>query len=180
MLKRLYIDNYKCLVNFEIKPDQQIACLVGHNGGGKSAVFNALYGLQQFLVGGALAGDAFPQWTRTRWEKRPGQRIELDVQGSNGTAFRYELELRHDEPSRQTVVEREVVSSGGALLYEHLAGEIRLYGEELLQPSHPDDELKAVPLTAFPGDTRRSFLPLLQARPGNALLSEFKEWLSRM
>ncbi len=41
MLKRLYVDNYKCLVNFEFVP-QQIQLLLGVNGTGKSSVFDVL------------------------------------------------------------------------------------------------------------------------------------------
>jgi predicted ATPase len=168
MIKRLYVDNYKCLVNFEIAP-AQVACLVGPNGGGKSAVFGALQGLQGFLAG-QLAADAFPTWTRTRWDRRASQRFELDLRGFEGTLFHYELVVRHDESSRRAVVEREAVSTNGALLYEHTGEEIRLFV----------DEPTATPRMVFPGDPRRSFLPLLQASPENKLLTAFKEWNARM
>lgn len=168
MLKRLFVDNYKCLINFEIRP-AQVSCLVGPNGGGKSAVFSALQGLQSFLAG-VLVADAFPAWTRTRWDRRATQRIEMDVQGFEGTLFHYDLIIRHDEGARRTVVEREAVSANGGLLYEHTGEEIQLFS----------DDPMATPRTAFPGDPRRSFLPLLQARPDNKLLTAFKEWNAHM
>jgi predicted ATPase len=168
MLKRLFVDNYKCLVNFEIKP-AQVSCLVGPNGGGKSAVFNALQGLQGFLAG-RLVEEAFPAWTRTRWDMRATQRFEMDVQGYDNTLFHYALVVRQDEGSRRTVVEREAVSANGSLLYEHTGEEIRLFS----------DDPKVTPRPAFPGDPRRSFLPLLQARPDNRLLMAFKEWNDHM
>jgi len=37
MIKRLYVDNYKCLVNFDLKLDE-LSLLLGLNGSGKSSV----------------------------------------------------------------------------------------------------------------------------------------------
>ena len=37
MLQRPYVDNYKCLVNFEL-PFQEVTLLLGPNGVGKTAV----------------------------------------------------------------------------------------------------------------------------------------------
>ncbi len=36
MIKRLYVDNYKCLVNFEL-PLQDLTLLLGPNGVGKTS-----------------------------------------------------------------------------------------------------------------------------------------------
>ena len=41
MLKRLYIDNYKCLTNFDIC-FEELTLLLGPNGCGKSAVFEVV------------------------------------------------------------------------------------------------------------------------------------------
>ena len=41
MLKKIYIDNFKCLVNFELAFDS-INLFLGPNGAGKSAVFDVL------------------------------------------------------------------------------------------------------------------------------------------
>lgn len=168
MLKRLYVDNYKCLVNFELGL-VRVGCLVGPNGSGKSAIFNVLQGLQGFLSG-SMAGDAFPSWTCTRWSQRDRQRFELDVIGLQGTAFHYDLVVRHDQSSRRSLVEHESVSTEGRLLYEQTGDGISLYG----------DGPSTAPKTNFPGDPRRSFLPLLQPRADNQLLMEFKEWLARL
>jgi predicted ATP-binding protein involved in virulence len=42
MLKRLYIHNYKCLVNFEINFDKDISLFLGANGSGKSITQKAV------------------------------------------------------------------------------------------------------------------------------------------
>ena len=41
MLKRIYINNFRCLVNFELKLDG-LSLFLGANGSGKSTVFAAL------------------------------------------------------------------------------------------------------------------------------------------
>ncbi len=45
MIKRLYIDNYKCLVNFDLKLDE-LSLLLGPNGVGKSSVLDVVYALR--------------------------------------------------------------------------------------------------------------------------------------
>jgi AAA15 family ATPase/GTPase len=49
MLKRIYIDNFRCLVNFELNFDS-INLFLGGNGSGKSTVFEALRKLQSLLI----------------------------------------------------------------------------------------------------------------------------------
>ncbi len=49
MLKRLYVHNYKCLVNFEINFDQDISLFLGANGSGKSTVFEVLGKLRRVI-----------------------------------------------------------------------------------------------------------------------------------
>ncbi|WP_211299173.1 AAA family ATPase, partial [Methylovulum psychrotolerans] len=49
MLKRLYIHNYKCLVNFEINFDKDISLFLGANGSGKSTVFEVLDKLRRVI-----------------------------------------------------------------------------------------------------------------------------------
>jgi predicted ATPase len=51
MLTRLYCDNYKCLVNFEFRPEA-IQLLMGRNGAGKSTVFEVLELIRDFAARG--------------------------------------------------------------------------------------------------------------------------------
>jgi predicted ATPase len=46
MFTRLYVQNYKCLVNFDL-PLREITLLVGPNGAGQSAVFDVVFALRQ-------------------------------------------------------------------------------------------------------------------------------------
>ena len=48
MLKRIYIDNFRCFVNFEYKPERK-QLLLGANGSGKSSLLNAIRAVQGFV-----------------------------------------------------------------------------------------------------------------------------------
>ena len=50
MLKRIYIDNFRGLVNFEMNFDS-INLFLGGNGAGKSTVFEVLRKIQIFISG---------------------------------------------------------------------------------------------------------------------------------
>jgi len=80
MIRRLYIDNFKCLVNFELNL-QDLTLLVGPNGVGKTSVLDVVFALRQLLAGTAKVTDlgAFPTSTLTRWQKRNMQVFELDA-----------------------------------------------------------------------------------------------------
>jgi len=47
MLTRIYVDNFRCLVNFEFKPGGK-HLLFGRNGSGKSSFLDALLLTRQF------------------------------------------------------------------------------------------------------------------------------------
>jgi len=65
MLKRLYVDNFRCLVNFEMKFDR-LGLFMGENGAGKSTVFEVLRRLRSFLLGYENVEGSFPAEALTR------------------------------------------------------------------------------------------------------------------
>lgn len=56
MITRLYVDNYRSLVNFELKLGAT-NLLLGANGSGKTSVFATLAGLQRVVHDGDEVGD---------------------------------------------------------------------------------------------------------------------------
>jgi predicted ATPase len=79
MLKRLYVDNFRCLVNFEMKFDR-LGLLMGENGAGKSTVFEVLRRLRSFLIGYTTVDESFSGDSLTRWQPAKEQRFNLDLE----------------------------------------------------------------------------------------------------
>jgi AAA15 family ATPase/GTPase len=104
MLKRLYVDNYKCLVDFTINFDQDISLFLGANGSGKSTVFEVLAKLRRVIVyettfdrkqgkdvneeiENIFDYDDKPRWLRN---EKADTRFELDIEIQN-SIYRYLL-----------------------------------------------------------------------------------------
>jgi predicted ATPase len=115
MLKRLYVDNFKCLVNFEIKLDR-LNLLLGDNGSGKTTVFDVIYRLQQFMAGNENVASLFPVSALTRWQSNPLQRFELDLD-IEGDPYSYFLVIEHAKDNRESHVTEEKLLMHGKPLY---------------------------------------------------------------
>ncbi len=127
MLKRLYVDNYKCLVNFEVSFGE-LGLLLGPNGAGKSSVLDVMFALRQILSGAAMLADAeiFPASTLTSWQSRRVQTFEIDVE-LEGDLVRYRLEVEHVAEARRAKVRSEQLTAGGKPLFSFVEGEVQLY-----------------------------------------------------
>ena len=94
MLKRIYVDNYKCLVNFEYHPGE-IQLILGKNGSGKSTLLEVLSLLRAFIVEGDNSLELFPPRSLCRWLKNQKlQTFELQVAG-NGGDYQYKLVIEN-------------------------------------------------------------------------------------
>ena len=130
MLKRLYVDNYRCLVNFEVQFDE-LTLLLGPNGSGKSSVLDVLYSLRELLGGTARITDPeiFPRRTLTRWQSRRVQVFEADVELGRDT-FRYRLEIEHDRETPRARIVREELLAGGEPLFRFVEGVVHLFRDD--------------------------------------------------
>lgn len=165
MLKRLYANNFRCLVNFEINFDP-LTLLIGPNGGGKSTIFDLLFGLRRLIVENAKVGDVFPPEDRTAWVDQTEQSLELDVQGQDGL-FTYTLIVSHNPDLKKQRVEHEALLLDGKPLFEFKRGEVQLY--------HDDHQ----PGPAYSFDWSISALATIVPRPDNTKLTAFKAWIER-
>ncbi|QKQ76684.1 AAA family ATPase [Nostoc sp. TCL240-02] len=104
MLKRIYIDNFRGLVNFEMNFDS-INLFLGGNGTGKSTVFEALRKIQAFVSGRKNLEEIFESTDCTRWQNLKIQRFELEITGNNGH-YKYELAIRHNPNKNHIEYER--------------------------------------------------------------------------
>jgi predicted ATPase len=166
MLKRLYANNYRCLVNFEINFDE-LTLLTGPNGGGKSTLFDLLYGIRHLMMDTAKVSEAFPPEDLTAWVKSTEQSFELDVQGQDGL-FSYKLIISHNPDIKKQRIELEHLLLDGKPLFEFKQGEVKLY----------HDDHKPGPEYSF--DWSVSALATIVSRPDNKKLTWFKEWVEMM
>lgn len=168
MLKRIYADNYKCLVNFELRL-AELVVLVGPNGAGKSAVCDLLFALRQLLSGKAVvtAPEVFPTRTLTRWDKRERQVIEVEV-GLDGESLTYRLEIEHEREAKRAKIALERLRAQDATLFEFEEGEVRLY----------DDRGKHG--ATFPADWTESFLARVVPRRENKRLTRFLDEIRKV
>lgn len=126
MLERLYLDNIRSLVNFEWQPGR-LALLLGLNGAGKTAILDTLATVQRFVTGVWSVSEAFPDATRTRWESRVEQTVELDVR-IGSSAYRYRLVVEHDEAGGDdALVKSERLECDGRTVVEFKTGDLRIY-----------------------------------------------------
>jgi predicted ATPase len=131
MLKRLYVDNYRCLVNFQLEL-QELTLLVGPNGSGKSSVLDVLFALRQLLsgVGKVTDPDLFPARSLTRWQDRRLQVFEVTVRLDGEADLTYRLEVEHEKESRRARIVLEWLKAEQKPLFEFQRGEVQLYRDD--------------------------------------------------
>ena len=128
MLKRLYIHNYKCLTNFNID-FEELTLLLGANGCGKSAVFEVVGKLRDFIRGDAQVGELFSPTDLTHWSIKPEQHFELEIDIPGGRYF-YRLVIEHVPERRFTRVMREELLFDDKPLFAFENGEVQIYRDD--------------------------------------------------
>lgn len=161
MLKRLYIDNFRCFVNFEYKPERK-QLLLGANGSGKSSLLDAILFVKWFIEGGE---NRFTQRTRTRTQDRPQQVFEIEAVLGEET-FVYRLEIRYTQESKLPTISVERLRVSGLPVFELAAGEIRFFPGEGAQA------------TALRWKANESALHLAQF--SNSKVRRFVEWIETL
>lgn len=148
-IKRIYIDNFKSLVNFEIT-FQRVNLLLGNNGSGKSTILDVLSRIQALISEKRRVETLFLPSSRTKWQISPDQTFELTLQLPEGI-YQYNLlytilnlpqhsDFRHhklilclDEPENFVAL-REIQPWLRAMNDRCLDGEIQL----MLISHHPE------------------------------------------
>ena len=151
MLKRIYIDNFRCLGNFQVSCDS-IKLFLGSNGAGKSSVFHVLQKLQSFICGDTQDISIFQTEDLTSWNKSLQQTFELEIDGHGGT-YRYELIIEADALKQHFLVFREDLSFNDKPLLSFHEGEVQLYNDDYSQgPSYPFNWSRSAVASILPRD----------------------------
>lgn len=168
MFSRLYVDNYKSLVNFEL-PLQELTLLLGANGAGKTSVLDVVFALRQLLSGSAKISDPgmFPARSLTRWQDRNQQVFELEAV-LKGDSFTYRLELEHEKAGKRSRILLESLLANGQPLFQFERGEVRLFR----------DDHSAGPV--FSSDWSESALARVASRQDNTRLTTFLKFATKV
>jgi predicted ATPase len=128
MLKRIFADNFRALVNFEFRPGR-LSLILGENGSGKTSIFDVLGKIRDLVVLGVPSSALFA-YSKTHWHSRDVQRFELDIDRDGGL-YRYSLEIEHPlDPTGKVSIRSEVVTFDGAPIYRYSGGEVQLFQED--------------------------------------------------
>ena len=167
MIEKLYVDNFKSLVNFEFEPGP-VQLLLGRNGTGKSTFLEVLDILRSFLIESDYPTyRSFPKTSLTRWDGRDVQTFELSVRLDGGLyVYRLEVEQYRDSKAAKVLVESLLLD--GLPLFEFLADEVQLYR---------DDHSKG---PRYPGQAHRSGLATILSRHDNTKLTYFMTWIQKL
>lgn len=180
MLKKIYIHNFKCFVNFEIELDN-INLLLGNNGSGKTTLFEVLLKLQQLICSNRRV-DEQPEMFSSADLPRMGyasniQRFELQLDG-NGGLYAYVVEIEHDPNKELVRICTESLTWNEQPLYEfkietdkygYQKGEARLYNDA---QTHHDG-------IHYQVDWARSGLGSIYERHDNTKLIWFKKRMAQ-
>ena len=164
MLKRLYIDNFRCFVNFEYKPERK-QLLLGPNGCGKSSLLDAILFVKWFIEGDE---SRFTQSTRTRWQDRPLQAKQVfEIEALlDEKAFEYRLEIRYAPDSQLPSISVERLTVSGSPVFEYVNGKIHFFTNDGAQA------------TGLPWESKQS--ALLLAQFSNLHVGRFVAWIKTL
>ena len=161
MVTRLYVDNFRCLVNFELKLDETNV-LLGANGSGKTSVMDALRRIQNLVARGGRIEEEFPTSDLSLLQDRDTQHLELDLE-VDGSSYSYDLHIQRDSRRRKMRIARETLEHDDKPIFSFAGGDAQLYH---------DDYVKG---PSYPFDWTRSGVGALNARDDNRKLTRFKQ-----
>ncbi|KAA1174693.1 AAA family ATPase [Marinobacter salinexigens] len=169
MIKKLYVNNFRSLVNFELSPGP-LSLIMGPNGSGKSAVFDLLDSLRRFVADGERLDSAFSIDDKSQLPSLPNSEemhLELELATDEGVYF-YSLTIEYSELEKKQRVQKESLEFNGKPLFKSTLGEAQLYRDDHSEGPN------------FPMDWNQSGVGFLMARKDNQRLTRFKERIQRI
>jgi len=166
MLTRVYINNFRCLVDFEFRPGRR-QLIMGANGSGKSSFMDTLLFLRRLLVlrqNLERHNNTLDQ--RTTWLNLSNQTFEVEVVLDDSN-YLYRLEIEPFGDPEKPRVHSESVKFEGQPIFDFRAGEVHLF----------DDEFQHK--VAYPFEPDRSALAASESRD-NRKLTRFKNWVRHL
>ncbi|MBU4263699.1 MAG: AAA family ATPase [Proteobacteria bacterium] len=170
MINEIYIDNFRCLTNFRIKPGE-FQLWLGDNGAGKTSVLDALRCIQR-LMHGEHVEDIFNRNSLTTWDKRLDQTIGFSLM-IDGEVYKYQLTIEYANQEDKQRIKREELIWKDSTFFLFDGQEAHLYR---INWKTGKIEEGAV----FPADWRRSVIPTIAKRDDNKPLIQFREEVEKI
>jgi len=165
MITEIYIDNFRCLTNFRIKPGG-FQLWLGDNGSGKTSTLDALRSIQRLLRGEHVE-DIFSRTGLTTWDKRREQTIDFSL-GIGDAQYQYKVAIEHLPQENMARIRREEMKWRGSTFFLFDGKEAHLY-----RVNRHDGSVEEG--TSFSADWRRSIIPTIAKRDDNQPLIDFRE-----
>lgn len=138
VITRLYVDNFRCLTNFEIEL-REAAIFLGTNGSGKGTVLDVLRKVQQLVVGKEKLEHVFSRDDLSLLQTSARQSIVLDL-SIGDSEYRYSLTIGHQRERGQMRIETEILTCNGDPLFHFEDGDAQLFWDDHSKgPSYPFD-----------------------------------------
>lgn len=166
MLTRVYINNFRCLVNFELKLDRR-QLIMGPNGSGKSSLMDALLFLRRVLVLGQDLEKQRILTEKTLWMNQSTLTFEIEARLEN-VNYIYRLVIdSHMDPPKARVLS-ETLTVDGKSIFGFQEGTVHLV-----------NELFAKSLS-YPFDCYRSALATITEPKVNLNIAKFRRWFRNL
>ncbi|MFP4305689.1 MAG: AAA family ATPase [Desulfococcaceae bacterium] len=169
MIKKIYINNYKCFNNFEIDiSGLQSVLLIGKSGAGKTSISLALELLQKIGRGINRVGQLIGPDDLNKNESEKISRIEVEV-SLNDKNYLYSIAFELPEHFKEMRIYEEKLVVDGEFFFSREIAQVNLY-----RNMSPDQE------TRFLVDWHLAALPIIQVPSNTSLINEFKNWLAEI
>ncbi len=165
MLTRIYANNFRCLIAFEIKFDS-FCVLCGANGSGKTSIFDVVSMLRDLAMGEAQLGGEGPRDIKdlelTNWLDSTIQEFEIDLLVS-GHEFRYVVHIEQITQEHKPRIVHEQASCDERVLYTRDLEGVWFTKDDGTKTGFPLDWRQAALGSIQPAGNRREIELLQQA-----------------
>lgn len=168
VIQRLYVHNFRCLENFELRiGEHPSVLLIGKNGSGKSTVGFALELLQRIARGTNRVGELVKPKDFTSGREAAPMRFEILV-GLDDQLYEYKVAFEYPEGFRELRVFQESLSVAGRPVFTREVAQVQLF------------DAQGESAAGFMIDWHLVALPIVQEKNERDPLFLFRQWLARM